>query len=591
MRKILTLILAGSLLTVWAQHPGIAKAPAPQRPGTAIGADAQTQHPATPSLIQKTPPRSDLHRAPRLGQSRAEDQLILAPEGEKRLYDFTSEGFYIYWGSITYGRTSTATNIVWGANGDVYFYNPLTNLGTESYSVGHVDGDRITVQMPQLIDLYDDGFYPDNPVPFYLSKMQLTQWERENPDTGETEMVFDYVPVADEDNYATYTIQADGTITLDWPRANINANNQLVELPEYILGSYYDMPIEDEDTGEILGTERYWYGVADWQQTYTLVDPDQLEVKIPDTVDMDPNWVLSSDSGTRFVKVGFEGEDVYLQGICDLFPDAAIKGQIDADGMARFPSDQFLGYTEYYGYFLYLIVADYDWRELLDEIEFVYDTDAKTFTPVEEYSWVISGNLQTIIYYAYYDDPHISYQTPGDDLANPVDPSLVYYLPDWGYGEEFGWLIPHVNVDGYQLDTSRMYYNIYVNYELYTFYTDEYMEFPEDMVDIPYDFTDGWDIYFPAPDLDLFLHCQGIDVIGCQSFYRGSDGLTYSSNPVHVNLEEFLGMNVAKPDMEVRRVDYYNLTGQRIDRPGPGLYLRVSTMADGSRLTEKVAIP
>lgn len=186
----------------------------------------------------------------------------------------------------------------------------------------------------------------------------------------------------------------------------------------------------------------------------------------------------------------------------------------------------------------------------------------------------------------------IFYQSDEEVNANPQDPEFLYFYEDsgYGYGDNYGWYIPNVNVNGAVLNPSRMYYNIYVNYELYEFFTDTYVYFDEDMIDIPYDFTDDWDIYNPAPDLDLYLHDSGVDVIGCQSFYVGTDGITYASNAVHVNIEEFLGVNVAKANTEVKSVQYFNIAGQRVTNPKTGLFIKSTTYTDGTRRVEKVAI-
>ena len=91
--------------------------------------------------------------------------------------------------------------------------------------------------------------------------------------------------------------------------------------------------------------------------------------------------------------------------------------------------------------------------------------------------------------------------------------------------------IPTVDVDEYPLNKDKLYYTVW--YELaggkaqqFTVSADAYESLEEDMVEVPYTYSDGWDIYEGGSP--IYLNPADIDYtawkrIGVQSIYYGAD--------------------------------------------------------------------
>lgn len=103
-------------------------------------------------------------------------------------------------------------------------------------------------------------------------------------------------------------------------------------------------------------------------------------------IQVDGNYVTG-----RYVNVGFDGDDVYLNGISSMFPDAWIKGSA-ADGKVTIPSHQYIGADEVnssFGFFYGATeeqVYNEEWdfwytvTNFADNLTFDYDAAARTMT-------------------------------------------------------------------------------------------------------------------------------------------------------------------------------------------------------------------
>ena len=62
------------------------------------------------------------------------------------------------------------------------------------------------------------------------------------------------------------------------------------------------------------------------------------------------------------------------------------------------------------------------------------------------------------------------------------------YDDDYGYGG-VQLSLTRASEDGNYLNPSKLYYNMYLDDEKYTFYPDEYPEKIEDLTDVPYSYS------------------------------------------------------------------------------------------------------
>lgn len=94
----------------------------------------------------------------------------------------------------------------------------------------------------------------------------------------------------------------------------------------------------------------------------------------------------SGIQGEQTVKVGFDGDDVYIQGLFNStnYLNAWVKGTVNGDGKYVFTAPQRLG--NYYTYFI-----GYDANGLVDEVVFDYDATTNTFTA--EGNYCINTNI------------------------------------------------------------------------------------------------------------------------------------------------------------------------------------------------------
>ena len=108
------------------------------------------------------------------------------------------------------------------------------------------------------------------------------------------------------------------------------------------------------------------------------------------------------------------------------------------------------------------------------------------------------------------------------------------------------------------------------------------------MSEIPYNFTDNFDIY----NNHLYVYAEDFTKwtkIGIQSVYYGG-GETNESNIVWVDLTEYweaVGIEEIAA-AQSKSVKFYDLQGRQVNADAKGIVIRVDRMADGSTKTTKM---
>ncbi|MCC8071824.1 MAG: hypothetical protein LIO90_08510 [Bacteroidales bacterium] len=516
-------------------------------------------------------------------QSRA-SEMITEPEGEMKLYNMSGYGYYIYWVWIYTGSSDCAGQIVWGDNNEVYLKPAISSFASDAYVKGTVEGNKITVKYPQQIALFYDYDEDDNIV--YLPGMvSLMKSDGEG----------DYVVVADEDNYMTYTIMDDGSVVMDLNEEFEYDDEGYVIDPEYMVTLYIEYGTEEE-------SDPYWYYYGDIQQSFTPMT--DVATELPAGVEMDNDWVLTDANNNALnIAVGFDGDDVYLGNLDPALENMYAKGTIKGEQVVF--ETQYMGLDEYYGYFVYMVpvVSTYEWdeeyeewyyeNEIADQLVFTYDKEAKRLTAINNGSLCVNTATDYLYYYDCYIHPVIQYQSAADQNANPKNPELTYFRAfdeDYGYGYMI-WDIPKINVNDYLLNTEDMYYIFYVDGEEFTFYTDEYYGLEEDMTEIPWDFCDNeyYDIYaYSDGEHEIYFYQEGWTKVGMQSFFKGNDGELYKSELVTYNVGS-TGIDTLTANKEVKAVTFYDINGRQISRPAQGFYIQKTVFTDGTTSVSKVA--
>ena len=267
---------------------------------------------------------------------------------------------------------------------------------------------------------------------------------------------------------------------------------------------------------------------------------------------------------TRDIAVGFYGEsNVYIQGLSSYIPSAWVKGALKGT-MLTIP-ETYLGIcSNKFGDFdLYFSGAT-----------FVYDAEAGTFTSEEGY---------------------VSYKTPDDQNmideftnvvltkliadAIPAAPTITS-IKDTGYRPNVCFIIPTKDVDGHQLYTKNLAYQIWIEKNgaprPLVLSANLYEALNEDMSEIPYTFTDNRDIFNNM----IYLNQDVNEIatwkkIGIQSIYYGEkksnkSNVIWSETPTdisHIFGDEEGTVN-DKQDSTI-----FNLAGQRVQKAQKGLYI------------------
>ena len=261
------------------------------------------------------------------------------PEGELRLYQRSGgvvreveknytvdEGENPY--EIVYEQQDGAVAIVFGADNKVYIQRPVSWSFYDGWIEGTLssDGKMITVPMGQYI-AYARSLEMAVQVGLFVY------------DDAAGTYVYD--PSITE---LTYTVHDDGTITQD-------DTNQYV-----ILGTM------NRAFGEVFQYLDYeWLQAGDYGSVYTLAA--EQPIAPPADLETEKYYLTTAsfdgaewEAYSATVEMGFDGDDVWLQGISKFLPEAWIKGTL-ADGKVTFPNPQLLGAFESLFYFK---SADYD---------------------------------------------------------------------------------------------------------------------------------------------------------------------------------------------------------------------------------------
>lgn len=502
-------------------------------------------------------PKSPLRVVPKAKMQKAKSAkapadygiITEARAGKTVCYNKTCEGYFpaLYY-IIPYSEDCGAADITFTDDNEVYFKDIFLNAQAGTYVKGSLSDGVISMDMGQCIEFYDDYGYGLQLAAFTL--------DEEN------------YPVVDETiEKVTFTVTDDGTITL---------------APGTIIGLVYT------DNGE-------WSGYADFSQSYTVFTEKPLSK--PEGMATEKWALVTPNDYGHAIEVGFDGNDIYIGGLSEKIPAAWIKGSINGDEVT-FEGRQYMGAA--LGSHQYLMIAEYGLDEYGEETTvltdepaiFKYDAEARTLTPADEKILLINGSLKDVYFLERYEEITMYYLgqfTPAMP-KNPEYLSSAGYDPYDGYGV-FEFTLPLVDTECKLLDAGSYVYNIYVDNELFTLYPDEYTGIADtydELTNIPYNYTDSWDIEVDGSNHGLYYYMEGFETLGVQAIYT-VDGITNKSALVNYNIEtgetneiDPAAISAITASKEVTGVEYYDLTGRKLDNPTTGLVIKRTTYSDGS---------
>lgn len=314
-----------------------------------------------------------------------------------------SEAGFAYYNNSGMRMTTQSGAVTVVEDGDnIYIKNPISRLATGAWVKGTKNGNVITVAARQPLT-YEAQ---------YSTSVSL-RWGAVKIDG--TKVVF-----AAADDYAeAFTFTVDGNVlTLEGTTAF--DSNQTADA--YYMGSFWD----DDNTNAGFGDAET---VLAYDPTY--VAPSTELVELPTGAEA-TGWYMnavsvSSDSETpvnnQAVNVAFFGNDVYVQGISEDFPNAWVKGTIDGTTIT-FNKFQYVGKYSSYDCWFIGVDATGETAVIKDAVA-TYDATAKTITFVDDV--LINAAADRIYYLNWYANVVVSAEETV--IEEPVITELTAELP------------------------------------------------------------------------------------------------------------------------------------------------------------------
>ena len=505
-------------------------------------------------------------KAPATVQLRGEEEPIMeAPDGV--LHDNMYASSFAYglgWGDIYIQNVDGGIGkVVEGTDGNLYIYNPISQ-GYIWFSIlpwikAEPAGDgKYVVKLPQLyiIDVGD---------PYYAYCMHYDE------DEG--------MPVVEEEGEIEFTWE-NGVLT--------QLGDKFIGLCDATADWFYMADqhiVYAPQTDEPIMLSDDMYYIQSYTMTY-LSDPSDL-TKTKECV----------------VDVAIDGDDIYMGNLNNNNPTSFIKGTL-ADGKATFPSRQYLGVDAYYNGHIYVLTGDayvdtetygspvFNYN-LNDEIVFTVDEDAHNIVAEWPAAMITNVGPSTLSILNDYVAPGLV----AFDEVPAVPATPIFTDDDVTVNQNAGWAvlhftIPTVDVDGNKLNENKLYYNIILDGEVFTFDPETYIGFSNAMTDIPYSFEDNinFDIYISGNGRHtVYLYTTEFANVGVQSIYTAGDEVN-RSEIAYVTMPILpTGVNEVATDAQVVGTHYYDLAGRKlVTAPESGLFLKRIDYNDGHSTTIKV---
>lgn len=472
------------------------------------------------------------------------DELITDPQGEMQTW--LQSGEYFEQLAPGYLEESTfsdrVTKFVYGDDGVVYMKNPIVGAVTGSYVKGTISGDELVLVLPQLI--LDDG----DGGKYYIGRMNVES-------VGEQTT---YVPET-ENSTVTYTL-IDG----EWMMEESGG--------DWILGMF----AEDE---------LMWAGLGTWNVNIRRFDG----VAATPPVGLSTQKYAMRQNGSqlgRIVNVGFDGDDIWIRGLASVLPDTWVKG-VEEGGRASFACPQYMGEAENYASLLFFQGAEGfgDDMTLTDSVDMDYDAATGSLSYDKN---ILINTEEKGIYYLDNISAPVFIPQPDEFKCQPVPARVFYVMPyndDYGLGQ-CAFFFSNLTPEGYVLPIEHLFFRVFVDGELYTFYPDEYPFLENPVTEIPFTINDPTGNIMVMRDQAAFnYYFYGFDTLGVQIIYRNGDEVleaeTYNYD-IATNQGGLVGVDEVNATSSTPVAEeWYDLSGQRVMNPDKGLYVKRVVYDDG----------
>lgn len=436
------------------------------------------------------------HRPAALRRAAA-DIIYEQPEGTKTVYSRNGYAYASSWLGTYPTEVSAAVGaVVFGADNKVYFKNLISQLGINTWVVGLVSGNKITISLPQTV--YDSG-------EGYCCEVAKMTYKNKG-----------------------YVRAANQTVTL-----NYDATTGAIST---LKGS--DLESGDEIIGLSYDDDLTWAGYGDWNISFEKVT-DAL-VEAPAGLTTETYSLVANGYFGSLVNVGFDGNDVYVQGIDKNLPENWVKGTINGNKVT-FKNGQYVGADEVANSHQYLCSAigeeKYDdyYEEFyteytLGDADITFDYNATTKTLSDGSLFLLNAGKTDVDYLVAFDKAVLA---PFTEVAvTPAAPEVTltelgyeYYDSGYGWGS-IDFALKTSDVNGNYTLPEKTSYKLWVKVNgeekplKLSWYDYQYQE-EEIMDEIPFDYSDDWDIGNAGTDKYVYYYVVGPEAYGVQTIYRG----------------------------------------------------------------------
>ena len=275
-----------------------------------------------------------------------------------------------------------------------------------------------------------------------------------------------------------------------------------------------------------------------------------------------------------WLKVGFDGDDAYIQGLAaDVNSSASslwVKATKNEEGKYVIPANQYMGevsfWTSTMNYYLTAIDAE---NNMVDAV-LDFDEENGKFTTSQPL--VINAALKEL--YPQETFTNVVLTRFNEVAATPEDPTVdLIEFNEWSHFISCS--IPTVDVNGETLNPGKLFYTVWIENNgqqtPYTFSSPMYYGFDEPTTEVPYNTNyNSWDgshnIYF-NDDADV---CDAWAKVGIQTIYYGGgeckkSAIAWIANPLAT------GITTIQNDANAGKAVIFNLGGQRLSVPQKGL--------------------
>ena len=481
----------------------------------------------------------------------------------------SSEQYLQMWGSLYLSNIEGKISSIVIDGNDFYMYKPV---------------DTFSNAYPYWIK---GTLGEDNKVVFSFPQDAYIQPANQWAGTPESQTTISMLKVVTNGETTDFVVDTENTdLVMKWE------NNVLTQLDTETADGYQRI------TG-IMNEDGTFSGTGEGNMSWSVFDET---LQTPPAGMETSQYLCSSESNwgeklNRIVEIGTSGNELWIKGLYGYFADSWIKGTIDGDKVT-IATDQYLGiYTAemYYYFFQAADTEEYmtDWGE--PDIRFVPEASVTLTKEGDKY---IADKAMLMTFGMKTANPgmpagsrllNVQFTPYKEEIATPATPSVDfigdYYAP---YGRSVTITIPATDTDGNFINPDNMYYNIFVNGELFTLTTEAYPMLTESITDIPYNFSETGVVITNGGSAQhtLTLQIEEKPEVAVQSAYTVNGETRKSAMSGTAGIDA-----VTESTAEVESTEWYNLQGARIQAPSTGsIAIRRDRMSDGTTKTAKVVI-